>query len=74
MEIRGGIYDLWAEDAPDGEYEVYVRAKDAANNQATAGPITMNIDRVPQSDTAAPVITVPEDIVVEDTVRMVPLR
>jgi hypothetical protein len=26
-----GIYALWSRDAPDGEYELYVRARDAAN-------------------------------------------
>jgi HYR domain len=44
---------------------IYFIVHDAANNQATAGPITVTIDRIAQSDTTAPVITVPEDMILE---------
>jgi HYR domain/Bacterial Ig-like domain len=63
-----GVYALWPRDAPDGEYEVYVEARDAAGNKDTEGPITVTIDRVPQpEDTIPPVISVPEDITEEAT-------
>jgi hypothetical protein len=52
-----GIYALWPRNAPDGEYELYVRARDAANNEATAGPIIVTIDRIPPPDPEPPVIS-----------------
>ncbi|MDQ3851321.1 MAG: HYR domain-containing protein [Thermoproteota archaeon] len=63
-----GIYDLWSHDAPDGRYEVYVEARDAAGNKDTEGPIIVTIDRIPQSeDTTVPVIAIPDDITEEAT-------
>ena len=56
-----GTYSFWPSNAPDGEYELYVWARDAANNEVTAGPIIITIDRIPQSDITPPVITVPSE-------------
>jgi len=37
----------FADNVPDGEYDVRYFAKDAAQNQGIAGPVTVTLDRIP---------------------------
>ena len=37
----------FADSVPDGEYDVRYFAKDAAQNQAIGGPVTVTLDHVP---------------------------
>ena len=49
----------FADSVPDGEYDVRYFAKDAAQNQAIGGPVTVTLDRIPPPDPEPPVITSP---------------